>query len=292
MPKQVLDGKKRLRDERAARSHKRAAKKLKLLSKQTNPKIIVESEDGTLDNVIEGEDSMLDTAVEIEDGMLDTAIEFEGDNVERSVDFTSLADNCYRCGVKDMEIEILKKENASLKLKVESLEKVNACLTSNLDIFQTQISDRNTRINELTDEVKEEKFCYSRVSSDLNTLNFFTGIGSTTIFIWILSRVRSLVKIFHSSRLSIEDHLLLVMMKLKLGLLNKDIAFRFRISPSIVSKIFRNWIPSLAAVLENCIVWPERPTIRHNLPNSFKKKLVTVIIIDCSEILIERPNRT
>ena len=38
------------------------------------------------------------------------------------------------------------------------------------------------------------------------------------------------------------DEFLLVMMRLKLGLLLKDLEFRFKLSESAVSKIFNSWI--------------------------------------------------
>ena len=61
-------------------------------------------------------------------------------------------------------------------------------------------------------------------------------------------------------------------MKIRLGLLNGDLAVRFKIHRSRVSKIFCNWVPMLLNVLNSLIVWPERGRIRTNLPASFKKK--------------------
>ena len=79
-------------------------------------------------------------------------------------------------------------------------------------------------------------------------------------------------------------------MKLKLGLLNKDLAVLFDISTSTMSKIFRSLVPLIAAHLTNLIVWPDHGTIRRHLPQSFKKNFKDcVCIIDCSEIFIERP---
>ena len=79
-------------------------------------------------------------------------------------------------------------------------------------------------------------------------------------------------------------------MKLKLGLLNKDLAVRFDISTSSMSKIFRSLVPLIAAHMTNLIVWPDHGTIRRHLPWSFKKNFKDyACIIDCSEIFIERP---
>ena len=78
-------------------------------------------------------------------------------------------------------------------------------------------------------------------------------------------------------------------MKLKLGLLKKDLAVRFDISTSTMSKIFRSLVPLIAAHLTNLIVWPDHGTIRRHLLQSFKKNFKDcVCIIDCSEIFIER----
>ena len=76
-------------------------------------------------------------------------------------------------------------------------------------------------------------------------------------------------------------------MKIRLRLLNGDLAVNFKIHRSRVSKIFRNWVPTLSNIL---IVWPERDTIRTSLPASFKKKWKDLaVIIDCRKEFIESP---
>lgn len=41
--------------------------------------------------------------------------------------------------------------------------------------------------------------------------------------------------------LTLEDHLLVILMKLRLGLTNKDIAFRFNVTECDGSKTLRSW---------------------------------------------------
>ena len=79
-------------------------------------------------------------------------------------------------------------------------------------------------------------------------------------------------------------------MKLKLGLLNKDLAVRFDISTFRMSKIFRTLVPLIAVHMTNLIVQSDHGTIRRHLPRCFKKNCKDcVCIIDCSEIFIQRP---
>ena len=57
------------------------------------------------------------------------------------------------------------------------------------------------------------------------------------------------------------DEMLLTVIKLKLDLLEDDLAFRFGISTSLVSQILSTWIPLLAKELQGLIYWPTREEI-------------------------------
>ena len=76
---------------------------------------------------------------------------------------------------------------------------------------------------------------------------------------------------------------------MKIGLTNKDLAHRFNVPVSIVSRIFRTWIPIIADRLKFLIIWPEKPALRRYLPKCFNKYPTCVGIIDCTEIFIQRP---
>ena len=80
-------------------------------------------------------------------------------------------------------------------------------------------------------------------------------------------------------------------MKLRLGLLNEDLADRFRISPAICSSTFTTWIRLLRILLADALVkCIPREAIRDNLPKVFKDTNHSKIrcIIYCTEGYIER----
>ena len=78
-------------------------------------------------------------------------------------------------------------------------------------------------------------------------------------------------------------------MKLRLGLLFRDLAARFKISAGLSSQIFHSWIRTMAKCFKSMIFFPDSDTIRATTPSRFKHLKSTHSIIDCSEIFIETP---
>ena len=91
--------------------------------------------------------------------------------------------------------------------------------------------------------------------------------------------------------LSLEQEFLMVMMRLRMGLLLEDVAFRFQVATGLVSSIFQTWIRLMRKELSWLIVWPSKAATRKNLPQCFKKWYSKVrCIIDCTEMFIETPS--
>ena len=59
----------------------------------------------------------------------------------------------------------------------------------------------------------------------------------------------------------------MVLMKIRQNLTQDDLACRFCIDQSSVSRIINRWIPMLASVLAGLIVWPQthKPTLLENV---------------------------
>ena len=144
-------------------------------------------------------------------------------------------------------------------------------------------------------------------------VNFFTGLKDSATFSLIFEHLsykainmhywkglKNTAKDLSSPRdlknvslrvLSLEQEFLMTMMRVRLGLLIDDLAFRFNVSSSLVSSIFTTWIKLISLELSWLIHWPDRCTIRRNLPSMFRKYYIKCcVIIDCSELYIETPS--
>ncbi|KAK2178058.1 hypothetical protein NP493_564g03051 [Ridgeia piscesae] len=91
-------------------------------------------------------------------------------------------------------------------------------------------------------------------------------------------------------KLSPLNEFFLTMVRLRVGLLNKDLAYRFGISPSSVSKIVTSWIQFLYFQFGRMrnIMFPSHHLLKHNMPSCFAKFKGIRVIIDCCEFSVEQ----
>ena len=80
-------------------------------------------------------------------------------------------------------------------------------------------------------------------------------------------------------------------MRLRLRILNEDLADRFLISPALCSRTIPTWIRLYRQLLGHAlVVWLPREVIRQDLPNMFRKAEYSncPVILDSAEVFIER----
>ena len=85
----------------------------------------------------------------------------------------------------------------------------------------------------------------------------------------------------------------LTVIRLRLGLMEADMADRFGISQSLVSVIFNTWLSLLYRHLSSLIFWPSRETVQKYMPLVFSRSEAygnTRIIIDATELFIQKPS--
>ena len=91
-----------------------------------------------------------------------------------------------------------------------------------------------------------------------------------------------------SRKLTFLDEFLLVLMRLKAGLFVQDLADRFGVS--LVSRICITWINLLYLELKDLFPFPSQEWVRKNMPDEFAEFATTRIILDCTEIFMQRPS--
>ncbi len=92
-------------------------------------------------------------------------------------------------------------------------------------------------------------------------------------------------------KLSAFDMVLMVLLKLRLNLADEDIAFRFGVHRSSVSRNFHKVLNIMYTCLSPLVKWPDRGVLRSTMPSSFRKFFRSCsVIIDCTEIFMERPS--
>ena len=92
-------------------------------------------------------------------------------------------------------------------------------------------------------------------------------------------------------KLSPSNQLFLFLCRVRLGLFELDLAYRFNMSMSTVSNIIISWSNFLYLRLGSLCIWPSKEQVIETMPESFKAKYPnTRVIIDATEIKVEMPS--
>ena len=83
---------------------------------------------------------------------------------------------------------------------------------------------------------------------------------------------------------------LLVLMRLKTGLFVQDLADRFGIGTNLVSRICITWKNLLYHELEDLFPFPTQEFLHKNILKEFAQCAKTRIILDCTELFLQRPS--
>ena len=122
-------------------------------------------------------------------------------------------------------------------------------------------------------------------------VRFYTGLPGFDVLKATFSFISPFVT-RRSKSLSLFQEFIMLLMKLRLNVPLQDLAYRFGVSLSTVSRTFSTWLTVMDIRLSPIIRWPEQDELWHTMPLcfqfSFGKK--TTIIIDCFDFFIERPS--
>lgn len=180
---------------------------------------------------------------------------------------------------------------------------------------ETQLKAALKEIEHLQEELGRaggKDFCLERFSSDPHMINFYTGFKdcftlkavftslqptATTMTRWTQMQRHSSNKenikenAIHKEALQLIDQFFLFLCRVRQGFPEQDLAVRFGISQSSVSRILITWANYLYVMLGSLAIWPSRTIIDNNMPECFKDTYPkTRVIIDCTEIKAQTPS--
>ena len=139
-------------------------------------------------------------------------------------------------------------------------------------------------------QLESNEWSENSLKTDHKKVNFYTGLPSFSILTAVFTLVSS--HIGESSKthsLSVFEQFIATLMKLRLSLFDQDLAYRFGVHQSTISRNFRRWIDVMYICLKPLIRWPGREELQKTMPLDFKAHFKKCVVIDCFEVFCERP---
>ncbi|XP_015123607.1 uncharacterized protein LOC107045759 [Diachasma alloeum] len=167
------------------------------------------------------------------------------------------------------------------------------------------IKELQAKITALETELGKCRFGYDESRQNKIAFEFYTGLtyGQFDALWSFLNPEASRLQIWrgkdtplqpqkkhHKQKLNARDQLVLTLVRLRSGLLLKDLALRTGLSESSISKIIVTWIQFIYLKFKNLNVFPSRHmTSKKGLPACFQQFKNIRVIIDGMEINTQRP---
>ena len=194
-------------------------------------------------------------------------------------------------------------------VKQKGLEQIEEMKTLKLTKQQLTASYNELllKYNQMSEELKAIKSNEAKLTSKLDTLSsrivsqqvlenddkqvkFYTGLPSFAVLKAVFDLVNKGLPANYFTGCDIFDQFLMTLIKLRLNVTDQDLAYRFGVNQSTVSRCITKWLDLLYIKLSPLIHWPDRDQLVKTMPTCFRKNFKKcAIIIDCFEVFTERP---
>ncbi|XP_076834484.1 uncharacterized protein LOC143480597 isoform X1 [Brachyhypopomus gauderio] len=183
-----------------------------------------------------------------------------------------------------------------------------------LDLALQQTDELREEVERLRSQIEDlsvrQRFCLRRFASSDEDIRFYTRFATYNhlMAFWSLiepstgkmlriTRARAaskknqdIIPCPATKSLQPIDEFFLFMNYLSLGLKQRDLAHRFNISQSTVSRIVVTWANYLYTVLGAVCIWMSQKATKAHLPEEFKDYADTQVILDCTELRCQTPS--
>jgi len=197
-------------------------------------------------------------------------------------------------------------EQESLKLQEQLTEKERELATLQVKVKEQEhkLKEKDECIQALDNQLALQRWGLNRFSNDDSDIKFYTGFFSYKLLILFFdiikptaSNMRSAYYQPVSETLSLKgrprqmlliDELFMTLMRLRRGFPERDLALRFNISESTISRKLITWLNLLYILLGSLPIWLTKEEIVKTMPRCFRSMFPsTRVIIDCTEIETE-----
>ena len=184
------------------------------------------------------------------------------------------------------EFEELKIENQLLKeAKEKDKQELNSAIQQIDDLAVKNISICG-QLHELRANMMscvKNTTILSQVESSEEMMRYYTGLNSLELFNGTFEALLPALKNDPRFKIELKEQYLMTLMKLRLNLSNKDIGYRFGVSPSTVCRYIDKFVNVMFVRLPPVLLrWPDEEASQFTMPLSFKTNNPNcTCVIDC-----------
>lgn len=210
-------------------------------------------------------------------------------NMELSTDILP-GDTCIQ--IEELQAQIAKLEEETKTLRLENkdlLKTVDELVGNQFGIVKFKDSDSDISFYTGFPNYQTLLACYNFLNPGEHGENIVYVTSSNDDFLTPLNNQRN--KPGRRRKLSTLDEFFMVLVRMRLGLFELDLAHRFGVHVSTVNRICISWINFMYLKFGYLNMWPSREEIDKAMPQSFKDKYPkTRVIIDGTEIKCQTPS--
>ena len=197
-------------------------------------------------------------------------------------------------GILERKVCALQEENRALKHENEKLKLANNQLLERTKNLQQSSSSQQRASRPI-----QGCFAFIQASQIMRLSLPYSNhlvMLSTTLYIVVQIQMQKIVEPSYTKHgakrlLKPEHELFLVLVRLRLGLLEEDLAYRSSVSQTTISRICTTWYDFLHSRFRLFPIWPTKDCVQETMPKCFKEMYPnTRVIIDYTEIYLERPS--
>ena len=179
-----------------------------------------------------------------------------------------------------------------------------------IEVLQGNLEEMSLQLKELQTKHEKSFFHLDNIKDNNYQINLYISFPDYETLLYFYENIlESDAKVMHqwrsgeskdsyveektrrSCKLPLLEQLFLTLVRLRLGLFEFDLANRFGISQSSVSRITATWINLLFHSLKSLECYPPWHIVKKYMPGSFKEQYPnTRLIIDATEFGIEHPS--